>query len=64
MMKDYNVIVHCESDFEITIQADDEATALRLAEEDVANRYIVYGRDEDEYYPFDDLIAYTPKENS
>ena len=62
MKKQHTIVVHCEFDVEVVIEADDEDIALALAEEDVAGRYIVFGKDEEEYFPFDDIFAYTPKQ--
>ena len=58
-MEKYNITVHCEWDIEVGIEADSLETALALAEEDVASRYTVFGREEEDYYPFDDIYAYS-----
>jgi hypothetical protein len=41
----------------VSIEAPDEASALVLAEQEVSSNYAVYGRDEEERYPFDAFNA-------
>lgn len=57
-MPKYTITVHCEWDIEVSFEAETTEDALALAEEDVAGRYTVFGREEEEYYPFDDIYAY------
>ena len=57
-MAKHTITVHCEWDIEVSVEADSLDTALALAEEDVASRYTVFGREEEDYYPFDDIYAY------
>jgi len=52
------ITVHCEWDIEIEVEADDDDIALAMAEQEIAGRYIVFGKDEETYYPFDEIFAY------
>lgn len=62
-MKEHKITVHCEWDIDIVVEADDDDIALAMAEQEVASRYIVFGKDEEEYYPFDDIFAYKAKDS-
>ena len=52
-MPKFEVDVSCAFSMKVSIEAPDEASALVLAEQEVSSNYAVYGRDEEERYPFD-----------
>lgn len=61
-MKKYTVTVFCEFEVEVEVEAPDLETAEQLAEEQVATTYGVFQKDLEEPMPFDDIIAYVPKD--
>lgn len=52
-MPKFEVNVSCTFSMKVSIEAPDEASALVIAEQEVSSNYAVYGRDEEERYPFD-----------
>lgn len=54
-MPKFEVDVSCAFNMRVSIEAEDEASAVVRAEEEVSSNYAVFGRDEDKHYPFDGL---------
>ena len=54
-MPKFEVNVSCTFSMKVSIEAPDEASALVSAEQEVSSNYAVYGRDEEERYPFEAL---------
>jgi hypothetical protein len=54
-MPKFEVDVSCAFSMKVSIEAEDEASALAIAEEEVSSNYAVFGRDEGKHYPFEGL---------
>jgi hypothetical protein len=60
-MAKHKVVVHCEYEVELEIEAVDEEMAEYQAEMIVAEQYIVFSREVEEHFPFESITAYIPK---
>lgn len=54
-MPKFEVDVSCAISMKMSIVAEDEATAVTKAEDEVDSNYSVFGRDEAKHYPFEEM---------
>lgn len=62
-MPKFEVDVSCAFNMRVSIEADDEASAVAIAEEEISSNYAVFGRDEGKHYPFEGLNSSISEKN-